>query len=649
MNFHSPLTAQIAAASITILVLVCCIYMPGASGPFVFDDSSNFLSNTYVEMHEFSWEALKRAGYSVASGPLNRPVAMMSFALNHYFAGGYADTTPFKITNIAIHAINGLLVLWLVRLVLLRFQSVYPNTTALRLFGPRTPEILAFAVALLWALHPIQLTSVLYVVQRMTSLAALFTLLALICYLKGREQTLRSNNSGWILAAGGVVIFGLLGVLSKENAVLLPLFVLLLEATLFPHEWPWSWWPRLSPATKRILAVAAVVGTLVLLGAFVAYAAPRYFNRDFNAWERVLSEARALWLYISLIIVPRLNDFGLYHDDFIISRGLLSPWTTLPSVIGLVGLFVAAVLARKKYPLVFFGVLWFFTGHALESTVISLELVHEHRNYLPSLGILLTAAYGVMWAADITTRRKLLWVLPGAAVAFASVTTLRSMQWSNLNDLSHYEVLHHPDSASALTQLSVVLMQQHNYEEAFEITRRAAALDQRDALSYINLHIISAKAKVEIDPEISQETLRRLTQRPLTGSAINALENLGDCIHAACHMFQDTLETWTRAIIESSRNRGSLPTMYYVLGKTLAAKNKIPEAVNALNESFRLDPKYLHPRIELVQVYLREQKLREAQKALDALKDANRQNLHPRNDEIRQLEEALAGLKGKNA
>src|SRR3989344_2713032 len=106
---------------------------------------------------------------------------MLSFALNHYFAGSFNDSTPYKLTNIVIHAVNGLLLFWMMSLVFLRLTQLRPSAQLRTGINRNTYLVLASIVAVLWVMHPIQLTSVLYLVQRMTALSGLFTLLALIC------------------------------------------------------------------------------------------------------------------------------------------------------------------------------------------------------------------------------------------------------------------------------------------------------------------------------------------------------------------------------------------------------------------------------------------------------------------------------------
>ncbi|MCZ7654258.1 MAG: hypothetical protein M5R42_08160 [Rhodocyclaceae bacterium] len=120
-----------------------------------------------------------------------------------------------------------------------------------------------------------------------------------------------------------------------------------------------------------------------------------YALRDFSAVERMLTEGRVLWFYLGLILFPRLEALGLYHDDIAVSTGLIAPWTTLLALVGLFGLIWLAWRLRLRMPLTAFGLAWFLIGHGLESTFLPLEIAHEHRNYVPLFGILLAGADGL--------------------------------------------------------------------------------------------------------------------------------------------------------------------------------------------------------------------------------------------------------------
>ena len=163
-----------------LAVAVLGIYSPGLEGPFVLDDHPNIVDNRLIAVDQ-----LRDAAFSLGNRPYpHRGLARLSFALNYYFAGGEFDRFAFKATNVAIHVLNGLLVYWLSVLLLRRYAGGVRPASADAGWSAMQ-SYLPLVVAALWLLHPIQLTSVLYVVQRMTSMAAFFVLLGLVVFVSG--------------------------------------------------------------------------------------------------------------------------------------------------------------------------------------------------------------------------------------------------------------------------------------------------------------------------------------------------------------------------------------------------------------------------------------------------------------------------------
>jgi hypothetical protein len=154
-----------------------------------------------------------------------------------------------------------------------------------------------------------------------------------------------------------------------------------------------------------------------------------YGFRDFTVIERVLTEFRIVIDYFRLIVLPNVGDMGLYHDDIIVSTSLFHPVSTLLSLLLIVGLLVSAFYAKAKYPLFSLGILWFFGGHILESTVYPLDLMFLHRNYLPSIGIFLALAE--LAIAVYRLRRKfVLVVVMSLFLMFSLCTRSLAHHWS---------------------------------------------------------------------------------------------------------------------------------------------------------------------------------------------------------------------------
>lgn len=441
-----PYRFTVTTVALGIAILLAAVYWPGLPGDFFFDDGPNLLMAPGLRLDALTWDALQLAWGSGAAGPLGRPVAMLTFALNYYGQG--FDPFAFKLTNLVIHALCGVLI-YAVAQQLLKTASFAGQG------NQQASMRAAVVVAAFWLLHPIQLLAVLYVVQRMTSLSALFLLAAFYLHIRGR------CGRGWrapvALAAAWLVLWPL-SLFSKETGALFPVFVLAWELLI-----RWNSTRRLDGFAILFVAVSVVIagaGVKFLLSPASWWLWGGYTLRDFTLTERVLTEGRVLWFYIGLMLFPRLGAFGLHHDDLAVSTSLLSPWTTSPSLIGLVAVGAAIVLLRKRAPLVAFGLAWFLIGHSLESTVLPLEIAHEHRNYLSLFGLILAAVQGVSLAFEAKAQaRVFIAVLTVAALlGCAGITALRAHQFGEQVRRTQMEAQNHPASARAQYEAGATLL-----------------------------------------------------------------------------------------------------------------------------------------------------------------------------------------------
>lgn len=627
------------------------VYLPGMSGPFIFDDYTNLIQNQYVKIRSLDWQSLYYAALSLDSGPLRRPVSMLSFGLNYYFSGGMQNATPYKLTNIVIHAINGILVFWFAQLVITRLHTQHQQSLlASGRNESRAILVTAAAAALLWSLHPIQLTSVLYVIQRMNSLSALFTLLALISYLHGRQQMVEKKAGGAWIAGVGLLGWGTLAILSKENALLLLLFVPLLEVMLFPSEKPWTQWRRFSPAVRRAVIAFVVIGLAILLFVAIRYALPGYGGRRFTLMERLLTEGRVLFLYFSFILVPQINRFSHQHDDIAISTSLMDPWTTLPSLAGHIVLITVAIMLRRRQPLIALGLLWFYVGHVLESTIFPLEIAFEHRNYLPSIGIVFVVVGLLSVIRHEFKWPKIALVAPIAIVLLATVTALRASQWGSYETFYRYEVLHQPNSARVQAGLSILLENHGDYEGAAQALSRAAEIEPHETGYLVELQELAARMGKN-RPSAENERIQQMLQsETLSATTFLAIQSITECLQGSCRSLRDPLEHWLRIILAREKAPGDRSFYLYSLGITLVVQNRLPEAINAFRQSYDTDPSYMHPLFALANIYVQQGSQNEAAQVLEILRQANHGNPHPRTREIelvaRDVERLRRGERG---
>lgn len=619
-----------------LLASISLAYFGGINGPFIFDDLSNITNNSLLRIQDLSFSSLLNASNAGFAGPLKRPVAVLSFALNYYFAGGYV-ASAFKLTNIVIHSINATLV-FILCLQLFKRTAITRNITV----NHKTAFLLASGISLLWALHPINLTSVLYVVQRMTSLSTLFGLGCIILYLSARNRWLHQGFSwrvGSLFVASMISL--LLALFSKENAVLIPLMIVLIELLLYSKEKPWSFIDQLSKQLKLIGVVVIATLSIAALWWAINYASGGFNSRPFTMLERVLTESRVLCFYISLMLIPRINGFGLFHDDIALSTSLLSPWTTLTSIIFILGLLITAFYYRKKNPLFSLGIGWFFVGHLLESTFFPLEIAHEHRNNLPSIGIII-AAFALIPLVKIDSKKVVLSVL-FIALILGSTTWLRAKQWGNYQTLAYYEAEHHPESPAIQALLSNAAHQAGDVEIATEAIKKAMTLDPNEtayALHYQNILAINDK---EIPSSLQLETLRRFRDNKLTPSTQLALDQIAGCLSKdVCAPLRKNYLAWIDAAIEKSPKHA---VYYYMKGKAQRASGDTLGALNTYQQAYDISPNFLHPLFEMADILIRLNQLAHAEQVIGWIEIANEKTPLRRDAELKKIRDVLDKIK----
>lgn len=515
-------------ATISILLVATFCYSPGLAGGFAFDDYPNILGNAAVTNGDMSIASLAQVAWSGSAGPFKRPIPMVSFALNFRSTG--ASPFAFKLTNLVIHLINGLLVLLLARLILLARAGS-------KGISSRDATACALVVSAIWLLHPLNLTSVLYVVQRMNSLAAGFSLLALIFYCCGRLRLIEGRGRGNLLLYLGFSVFTVLGALCKENAVLTIPLAGAIELCFFgfcTKDLQDRKWLLMFFGVALFVPVALGVSYLLFNPEWLI---DRFAGRDFTVLERVLTESRVIWLYLSLLFLPRIGRMGLHHDDYALSVGFFEPIVTIFAVTSIVVMLVAAVFSIRRFPMFTFAVLWFAVGHALESTVFPLELIHEHRNYLPSIGPILAGAVGVIELSRVSQIRRLSsWLAFGCCLMLGTLTYLRASEWSDPVTLASIEAERSPRSFRAVYELGRVrygmyLMSQneHDYRASVAVLERSLTLDPTAKRPLVELMRVAYIHGDEPKVERKQELIRRYAKTLFHETEWVALHDMVNC------------------------------------------------------------------------------------------------------------------------
>lgn len=381
--------AALGCLCLAIAALALWAYLPGLRGDFLFDDFANLPSlGNYGPV--VSWEVFWRYITSGQADPTGRPLALLSFLLDAH--DWPARAYPFKRTNLLIHLVNASLL------------GVLIYRLGQHASGQHQPQVrarLALAAALgaaFWLLHPLFVSTTLYIVQREAMLPATFTLLGLLLWLRGRNRLQRGQTrQGLACMATGLLGCTGLAVLSKANGILLPALALVVEYTLLrPTESIPGFQhtsrdriraQQLNRLALALLAWPITAAVIIYLGleGWRGWHADTSGLRPWTLPQRLLTEPRVLLDYLTLLWVPRPFTPGVFNDQVLVSHSLFEPASTLFALLALGALGVGAWRVRRRWPVFTLAAFFYLAGQALESSTIALELFFEHRNYLPSM------------------------------------------------------------------------------------------------------------------------------------------------------------------------------------------------------------------------------------------------------------------------
>ncbi|MDR0378602.1 MAG: tetratricopeptide repeat protein [Candidatus Accumulibacter sp.] len=496
-----PLILALAAA------LTIGVYWPGLAGGFLFDDFPNLEDmGTYGDVADLeSFRAFVFGGFS---GPTGRPLSLLSFLLNDNTWPSYAAW--FKPTNLAIHLLCGLLLCWCI-LLLLRNYDLEENDT----------QWLAVFSSACWLLHPLMVSTTLYVVQRMAQLATLFVFAGIAGYLHGRSLLPTRPRAAYVRMTVSVGLGTLLAVFSKENGALLPLLLLVVESCLPRSK------PRPAPLWRAVCLWLPTLALLAYLVSRIDFSPDAWPNRPFNQPERLWSEARILWEYLRLLFIPQIEGRGLFQDGYAISKDWLTPWTTLPATLGLAALFGVALWMRRRWPLTALAILFFFAGHLLESSVIGLELYFEHRNYLSAAFLFLPLGQGLFFLSR--KHKPLLALTIGGLILsmLAGLTWQRARLWQDSDNLTAYWAVSNPDSPRAHNALAAMLVTRGRIGEAN--ARLENAIERLPDSALLNLRLLLQKIyTLTATPHDFDLATQRLAHQAFDAQAVQAMRAIVD-------------------------------------------------------------------------------------------------------------------------
>ena len=455
-------------------------YAPSFIVPFQFDDYARIIDNAPLQAGDY-WAALYWLGNS-------RVLPSLTILANYVVDGD--QVFGYHLVNFALHLLATLGVFVLARL-LCRAPRLRGSVAAER------PLLVAGVAALVVACHPLQTQAVTYVIQRAAVMAALFYVWAVACYVRGRLAQVGvagGRPAPWFVATA---ILGAGALLSKENAVSLPLALLLTELVVIGGR----------PKARALLIGAAVCGALILLPlgwkvatwrppahepapaswlarVWTAVMAQGIEPSDATPYTYFLTQLKVVPAYLRLSLLP----WGLNVDhDVALATAPTAP--VLAGLLLLIALFAAGVVAARRVPLVGFAILWIFVALSVESSVLPIsDVMMEHRVYLamPGVGLLVGAALAWLAARQPRTARAATLVL---AVVLVALTFARNLVWQSPVSLWLDAAEKSPGKARVLVNYGVALHGVGQFAAAARQYCRAIALDPSLSLAEDNLEL----------------------------------------------------------------------------------------------------------------------------------------------------------------
>ena len=586
-----------------IALVVTLSYFNTLEVPFVFDDYDNIVNSQALQINDLSYESLKTA--ACESLCARRWLPNISFALNYYVDG--LEVRGFHLVNIAIHIINGI-ILYLLFLATLKLPGLQER------YAYDGREI-ALVAALIWVVHPLQTNAVTYIVQRMTSLAALFYFSSMLFFVHGYLDRSRDRNRSVkrVLWYSAGTVAALLAVVSKENTAMLILIIPAYALFFFPAH---TFSRRALCRTGGIaLIIMGLLAWMFMGNEPFTVISNGFAGREFTLGERLLSEARVIFFYLSLLLLPLPSRLNLNHD-FAISQGLWLPPQTLLAVIGIAGLVILIRFFFKRERLLAFAILWFLANLVIESTVIPLELVFEHRLYLPSSFLILAVTallYRFFKRRKKFVRVACLLLVPALMImtfqrntTWASNFTLWSdvvrkspklarphgilgKVWAGQGDFDKAEKLFRkayelkPESSFPDYYLGELYAEQNRFEEAAVFFRRALSKDRVDKLKVCNaLGSVYRKAK-----DYPNAIIFSLIALELDPDNLEAMVNLG-ISYESSGRHQEALRIFAGAAAKGFKS----VDLYNNWGVSAFSLKMVDNSILYFQEAIKIDPEH---------------------------------------------------------
>jgi tetratricopeptide (TPR) repeat protein len=572
-------------AIVTIFIIVIAIYSNTLNASWHFDDETNILTNKPLHLKELNWQNIKKTFFASYDnvGKIYRPIACFSFALNYYFCKD--NIFGYHIVNLSIHLIASIF------LFLFIYHSL--NLPLLKAkYGPNS-YFIALLTTVLWSINPIQTQAITYIVQRMASMAGMFYIISMYFYLKARICKLNALKVTFYFFCfiAGILAFG-----TKENTVMLPFSIFFFD--LFIIQGLTKENIKKNSLTFFILILIPVALALILKGPSILstkHLFSAYEHRSFTMFERFLTEPRIILFYITLLLYPMPGRLCITHD-IPISHNFINPPTTIIAIFTILIILGLAIMKSKKWPFISYCIIFFFINHLIESSILPLELIFEHRNYIPSMLFFAPIAIILLVATQHLSNKKNMQIVVPLFIILILVgqghsSFMRNFIWKTEETLWMDAIDKNPKLPRPYHNLGRHYGNVGYKEKEIALYQHALTLERGvNAISHHMTHYNLALAYIEINQqEKAIENFKKAIE--IAPGFYNAYNNLG-VLMIKQGKYDEAFNNFIKALSYDNNNARAHTNLGFVLLKKGRLEEALIESKKALAAEENFSPAY---------------------------------------------------------
>lgn len=552
---------------ILVLLFSCfclSLYFNSFRGIFIFDDAHSIVTNLYIKDIRHIPMLFKGYYTSDTEIPIGmfRPLLLLTFYFNYLFSG--IQPFGYHIINILLHFLNGILFFYLLRLLFAHHAHLKGNESS----QERLPFAFSVLLGLLFLSHPLHTEAVTYISSRSDLMMYFFTLLSFICYLKRRF---------WL-----TLFLYTLSLLTKETALVLPLLIFAYHLIYIQDT--------KNDARKEafffcLALIALSAGYWLCRNGILASIPKNNFLLIRGMWPNILTQAGVTFYYIKLFFWPHPLTI---HHNFPILNSLSDP-RALSAAIAIILLVILGLRLRKRFPLISFGLAWYFICLLPKFYALLNIVASEHHFYLPSFGIYLILAV-LTRKLFIKFSRRFIIVSIGIIGIFAVLVWFRNYEYKDEHTFWKSALGAEPTSAVACYNLGVVYLNAGLYPEAEEKFRKAQGFAPKNATNLFK-DIRENIATLYMMQGKDKEALVMILENIQRGFYnFGTYQNLG-LLYQGMKDDKKAEEAWQKGLSLNPTSSGIL----YNLAMLYTRKKALPKAKEYFRKAIEYSPDFFAP------------------------------------------------------